>query len=222
MAIARVQLVRNIAGAPPGTGNHQIYSGAWFATADPVPNLAQRTALVKLLTGYPPTGRTALISDAMMQIGTAAAELRVWQGSTTVTAVGQYLVDLSGPRPSTVQTFPSQVAICLGYRNVGMAATVYQRGRSRIRIGPVAIGGGGTIPTVTGGVNPRLAPEWVNEFALQAQIKIQQLAALGWVLQVRGQGGAVIAPANEVYVDDVFDVQRSRRTWKTHEARLIV
>lgn len=217
MAIVRIQLARQFAG-PPAIGQYRTYTGAWFSTATPVPSPAVLALLGKLWTsGLFAVGNQQVFADKPMVSGVNAGVVSAWewQGST-MTSIGKYPIDLAGGVVVSPTTFPSQCMITVGYR--ANAGGDRRRGRSRWFLGPFTMGAN-FVSTTSGGA--RLTSAGVDKVASASRGFVADLAAAGWTLQVKsGQKAAsVFNPAVELYVDDVFDVQRSRRTWQNYQAR---
>jgi len=111
---------------------------------------------------------------------------------------------------------PSQMAVAVGYRAPQVGNP--QQGRSRFWIGPLQLTGANILGA---GLAYRMTTTMVDLIVSNVLSTVAALATNGWVLQVRsGTGsGTTFADANEIYVDDVFDVQRSRRAHTLYQKR---
>lgn len=210
MTLYRVQYERTLASAP-GVGSWQVYSNGYFDASDPVPNGSDLTSMVAL---FEMSGVSASIggTNVFGYSGkyTATGRITIWSVGASFVKLADYAV--TPPSFGSGGTVvPSQCCIAIGYR-ADMGGPI-QRGRSRWFVQPGSING--TVANVGGGL--RLSSVTAERCAILAKERINDLAADGWTLCVRGVGG--VAPAEEVYVDDVFDVQRSRRTWREVQHR---
>jgi hypothetical protein len=61
----------------------------------------------------------------------------------------------------------------------------------------------------------------VDAIAANAVSCITALESVGWQLMVKSKVSGVTTfwDAEELYVDDVIDIQRSRRAWQTYQRR---
>jgi hypothetical protein len=188
-----------------------MYSGAWFDTTSTTPSSTVLRELVALFHGLsvPLGGNSNLIATDPFTLG-ASGVLKVWQGPAPIVHLGDYTATI--PAVASVVQLPSQVSIAVGYRTPTTGPR--QRGRSRFFLGGLGL----RFTPVYGPGGARIPSAVVDQLTTAMHDRIAALAALGWTLVVNGAGG--FAPATEVYIDDVFDVQRGRRTWSTHQSRL--
>jgi len=222
MVIARVQWKRKLAGAP-AYGNFDTYTGAWFETSNPVPTTTVRNLLIRLWSGQDRNGSngTNPFYSWPFLVGSGQSQLTTWEWTGT-----EQVQRFSGA--VTVPTFtsggvtlwipPAQIATAVGYKSA--PGEHPQWGRSRWFMGPIVTAASAVNLSTSGGA--RWASTYVGYIAANAADCIAALAAQGWVLQVKhGTGaGSTWTAALELYVDDVFDVQRSRRWVKSTQARL--
>lgn len=218
MAVVRTQLKVTMSGAP-SIGTWDIYSGAWFnVSGSTTPNSAVRTLITNLFMGHSSTGAATSSTKpvrAGLVTGSAAGRLRAWElvsGLTPLIGEWTTAIALSNGSGSPLFTLPSQIQVCVGYKAPDQ--TKRQQGRSRFFIGPLIM----PIATqsIAGGM--RLTSTAVDAVATAALSCIEALALEGWTLAVHGINGT--HDAVELYVDDVLDVQRKRRSWQNYQRRL--
>jgi hypothetical protein len=208
-SLYRVQLLRNMANVPAGAGSHHVWSGGWFqCDHDGSVDTVAFQAFQRLWTGC----ATTVLGNGAVQNGANAGRITVWDASGAgLVKVGTTFGTLdSGPSGAMM---PSQVAVAVGYRHA--PGPIVQRGRSRWFIGPVSIAAGATLVS-PGGL--RLTPAAVDNIAASMAAQLVVLAGRGWHLRVKGVEG-VTTPV-ELYVDDVLDVIRTRRTWRAYQKRV--
>lgn len=218
MAIVRVEMRLHLASAPP-VGKWNQYSKAYFETSTTTPDLSvleQLENLFRLLAVDRSNPQLACAGiDATS--GAGLFTLHTWDGEVLV-AAGTYPFTPAVWSFTAAVSLPSQCQIAVGYR-APIVGNV-QQGRSRFWVGPLEFKTGGYI--LGHGLNARIASGTVDTLAGYAQDVIGELASLGWVLQVKSKVGGVVsfAAANEVYIDDVLDTMRSRKTYTSYQARL--
>jgi hypothetical protein len=153
--------------------------------------------------------------------GSGNVELKTYRYNgvgTELAHVSAESMDLGAAYNGTsMRALPSQAAICVGYR--APAGPVIQRGRSRLYFGPLNLPSFFLQESAAGGT--RLNEAYLPVITDAFKSCVAALAASDWTLVVRSGTGAAItsAPATELYVDDVLDVMRSRRTWQLHQHR---
>ena len=220
MTIVRVQLKRRLAGGPT-IGKWDTYSGAWFSTTNVVPSTAVQKALVDLFSGWRGDSAYPITHSDVFDQSSGASNLSVWAwDGTHQVHQGDYSPSIARSISPNYLVLPAQCALAVGYK-----ATVTgprQRGRSRFWLGPLKLTGGSYTATASGGV--RLTAAAVDSLTQGVHDCLGLLAGSGWVLQVKSGSGSGVSfhPANEVYVDDVLDVMRSRRTWQQYQKRLTI
>lgn len=219
MPHVRTQTARQLAGAP-GFGNWVVYSQAWWQTAVTTPSAAVIGLLDRLFTGKPAAGTSPMRFRNDPWISSAGSGLlTVWQwNGSTMDKLDDYTYDPVVIGGTGGVAYPPQCAVAIGYRRPQLEGQPVQRGRSRFWIGPIYILGMNT----SSGIGCHITPAAVDDIADNAADCIAALAAEGWVLQVRsGTGeGTTFAAADELYVDDVIDVMRSRRAPTTYQKRI--
>jgi len=161
-------------------------------------------------------------TNEAFDLGSNRAQLSVWswQGSWVTESVEPMTLERQLHNAGTFWSFPGQLGVAVGYRADLGSGVPRQRGRSRWRVGPLVMNaayvtGGGE----TGGV--RLSPSGCDQVVANAVSCLNALATEGWQLMVKsGSTNYTFSPAVEMYVDDVFDVQRSRRPWSNYQERV--
>lgn len=222
MPTVRAQLRMDLLGAP-AVGRWRRYTGAWFTVAgSSTPSATVADLLLRLWNGTGPgpgTGGPA-IGTAIYRGGAASAQLRTWTLSggnlTFASDTALQTPDLL-PTTATVR-LPFQCACAVGYRADLGPGVPHQRGRSRWWLGPIVTTYSVTTAFVDSTGGPRFAPAFVDKVADNAAACVAALAAEGWVLGVRVLESDTLVAASTIKVDDVIDVQRSRRTWPTYSA----
>jgi hypothetical protein len=225
MATVRVQLKRTILGAP-SIGKWNVYSGAWFSAADPVPSATVRTYLQRLFMGQHPTLTSTgykWTGNEVFSQAANAADIRTWEwtGAQQVLRYsGVWTVEAWSP--GVTQKFPQQACVAIGYRRALVGGEKPQKGRSRFFIGPLLSTTGLFVADAHNTLTASNAT--VDIIQGNALAGIQALAGQGWVLQVKSGTGANLsfAAANELYVDNVIDVMRSRRAPRTYQKRTAI
>lgn len=220
MANVRVQYRRQLAGAPT-IGKWDVYSGAYFNTATPTPSPTVLTLLQKMFLGYATLGESGnnYTDTRVFETAAGAARIDVWTvAGGALTAVASEPVTVPTAYPPTPHTgLPSQCQLTFGYKaDVGGNP---QRGRSRFWIGPLSINVGQHLNNFEGGLH--LKPETADRVLSNSLGAINDLAAEGWELRVKSGtgGGTSFAAPSHFYVDDVFDIMKSRRSWQLYQAR---
>lgn len=222
MAIVQLQLKKSFL-SPPPVGKWAVYSSMWFSTATIVPSTAVLDAFNRLMNGRPAVGQATLLTSAAGVINTDVngGLVSAWQFSGgSKTRVGDYPVTIVNDGGAGLQRLPSQTQICVGYRSTTGANT--RLGRSRFFIGPCSILSG--YSDVSGGGGLRLTNAGVDVLVGNVVSCITALRGLGWdpVVQSNRRILASHNPVQEVYVDNVFDVIRTRRAWVTYQKRQAV
>lgn len=141
-----------------------------------------------------------------------------WTGGALVSRYSaMHTTSRSAPSGTPYRYFPRQLSVAVGYRADLGGGVPRQRGRSRFFLGPLTVGGLLTGDDTNGGW--RLSNAAVDLVVERAKWRIDQLAANDYTLGVFTKGTGTVSPAVELYVDDVFDVQRSRRPWPLYQKR---
>lgn len=220
VAIVRVQLKRTLTAAP-ALGTWDVYTGAWFQTSTVVPTGAVQTQLLRLFNGLSTSGGNQYnATEGVFSTVLGATDLRCWSWSGGVSTL-----EFTGPlqNPNIFVTgpinLPPQTSISVGYRRPLGAGENVQKGRSRFFLGPLKLGEGYYTTGVGSGL--RLTDDAVNKVVANAKGCIEELSTLGWVLQVKSGTGAGLTfdTADEIYADDVLDVNRSRRGFRYYQRR---
>lgn len=219
MGIIRVQYKRNLTG-PPSFGKWAIYSGAWFETSDTTADGFVTTLLQRLFLGLPYSGTSgAEIGNSVFNTTSGAARITCWSWAGSLTQTQAVNVSIPTFTPTSPVLLPSQAAIAVGYRRP--ITTVPQNGRSRFFIGPLHVAAAALDTSAHGRglVLTSGAVSNIKDCALGCITRLRDTH--GWTLQVKSgaAGSETFAAADEIYVDDVLDVQRSRRSWEVHQAR---
>lgn len=221
MAYVRIEYRLKLNSAP-AYGKWNIYSKAWFQTSTPVPSSTVKNLLQRMFSGHPGAGTTPQWHSSSPFVGGAGAgQLTKWEWSgTALTSRVDYPVTPLSYSDTPSRFYPAQIAVAFGYR--APITGNPQKGRSRFWVGPIAISNANVSDVP--GLGVRLTPGAVDTAAACFKSCVQLLHAEGWDLVVKSGtgGGTTFAVANEVYVDDVFDVMRSRRTYTAYQKRLTV
>jgi hypothetical protein len=220
MTIIRVQSARQFRDAP-SLGKWDIYSSAYFETTDTAPGAAVRGLITRLFLGHDRDEATLVLRTNAIQTGVTASTITAWRWvSGALVNAGSwsqevYASDAGGGDQN--RYLPSQCSIAVGYR--ADVEGPRQRGRSRFWLGPVVSNSTYVINTPGGA---RLSSSGCNLIASNALDCLEALQAQGWTLVVKSGPltEATFSSAIELYVDDVIDVMRSRRTWQINQARL--
>lgn len=225
MVATRVQLRRPLANAP-AVGTWDAYIGACFETTDPEPTATVRGLLVNLFSGANATNLSTarIISNEAFDLGSNACQLSTWSwsGSWSLEYAGNLTLPQNAVGSGDVYGFPHQLGISVGYRAELGTGVPRQRGRSRFWLGPLLIKG----TVVTGGVATgglRLTAAGCDQLVSNVTSTLAALASEGWSLVVKsGSGPYTFHDAVEIYVEDVFSVQRTRRPWSNYQARATI
>jgi hypothetical protein len=212
VAFVKIQFVRSFVN-PPALGKWDVYSAAYFATATVVPTLAVRTMVQRMFLGLPVSGGDVIGRTNLLAPGATTARFTAWEWSGgALVNVGNWsdplLSNNATADPANI-ALPSQCCIAIGYRADVTGAR--QRGRSRWWNGPLFM----RTDQMFNDGGAKLNSGIVDQYAENARDTIGELATLGWVLQVKSNPllTAEFNPAVELYVDQVFDVMRTRRGW---------
>lgn len=226
MPTVRVQIRQTLADAP-SVGTWNVYRGGWFTvTGSTTPTYAVQRLLVDMFNGLraPNTGGTAntWTSTSVYRLGITAGRLKVWTvsgGALTLAHQESVAVMDSPMTPGPTEPLPYNLAVAVGYRaNLG-SGVPHQRGRSRFFVGPLLMKSGGLNRT-TGNGGARLAEGVVDTIAENFAANVASLRASGWSLGVRVLGSDTLHDVTECYVDDLLDVQRSRKSWVNYQKRV--
>jgi len=222
MPYVRVQFERSLAGAPP-LGKWDIYSTAWFDAPDVDPSPTVRALFQRLFLGLPVTGGNVNLRGNQLIQGAGGARIKVWEYVVGTLVLRNSYSDSLLSNNATVNSaniaLPTQACMAIGYRTE--VNVPRQRGRTRFFIGPIYTRTD-KINWENGGL--RFNSAVIDQQAQYAADVVGALTALGWVLTVKSLplAFADFNPAYELYVDDVVDIQRSRRTWQAHQERILL
>jgi hypothetical protein len=219
MAIVRVEFRRTLRNADT-VGKWDMYSSAYFEGPGSIPGLLVRNHIRDLFLGSGSGGYSLYNRTNAIVTGTNAGQIKCWEytgGLLVQSFIGPCDIPVSDQNSSGDLSLPTQLSIAVGYRSDVPGPR--QRGRSRWWAGPICCQYTALSEGPGGG---RFIPAMVDAYANNASQKIATLSGLGWVLQVKTAAilGFTFSPAVELYVDDVPDVLRSRRTWQTYQKRL--
>lgn len=218
MAIVRVQQRLHLANAP-AFGKWNVYSSAYFQTSTVVPSSTVKDLLQRFFWGGAYTGTSSSFvwhTMAPFVSSTNSGLLTTWEWSgTALVKLDDYPITPINWGTGGVR-MPSQACVAIGYRAPQTGNP--QKGRSRFWVGPLELTGANI---TSSGLGYRMTPTMVDLIVSNMVGTIGALTTAGWQLMVKSGsgGGTTFAAANEVYVDDVFDVQRSRRAHTVYQAR---
>lgn len=221
MPIVKVQYRKQFA-SMPSIGSWGVMNTGWFETDATTLTTAQRNIMQRFFDLAGPVGTLTdqWFHADTLDHGAGASTLSLWQYSApTTTHLVDYPVTYPGYVGATPKvTLPSQAAISVGFRHGSDA--VVQRGRTRFWFGPFALADG-SYNTSPGGL--RLRSSTVDTIAGNVADTLALLRDThGWSFMVREGpiASSTFTAPDVLYVDDVIDVMRSRRAWRTYQARL--
>ena len=222
MAILRTQLKRHLVD-PPSGGTWDVYSNAYWQTDETTLTNTQRDYIKRLFSGEQPTGTAdRILATTLFDSGTDRANVTAWSWGSSWTKTYDEDFTSSGFAVSSGLLLPQQCAISVGYRRP--QTTFFQNGRSRFFLGPLKIAST-AIDGTHDGHGMHLTTAAVDTLHDNALACLTALAGQGFELVVKSgkqATGLSFAVANEIYVDDVIDVNRKRRSYQKYQNKTAI